>query len=266
MSSLTPLALTVALAKRQACESGADPPRVAAGARQAVAKAPPVPRRKAEFAMADLSPFIRETARRVHGRHYSLHRQTAADFIAQSPALVWSRIEHFESWYHTELPASARRDSDKDFFAAWCYRELHYRYLDFCRQQKAQPKVAALEFAEQLADLKAQPVGVGADAGASAGPASVYDFSLSSGEAEQLAEWDALDGVILFTLAGQWSQVPAGTWDGWLDDLGLVPPFPPEDFVEAARPKRRTLLAEALGVSRDVIYQRWLRLRKKYVA
>jgi hypothetical protein len=263
MSSLTPLALTVALAKRQASESGADPPRVAAGARLTqLAKAPPVSRRKAEFAMADLSPFIRETARRVHGRHYSLHRQTAADFIAQSPALVWSRIEHFESWYRTELPASAKKDAAKDFFAAWCYRELHYRYLDFCRQQKAQPKVAALEFAEQLADVKSHRVEVGA----TAAPASVYDFSLSAGEAEMLSEWDALDGVILFSLAGQWSQVPVGTWDGWLDELGLVPPFPPEDFVEAARPRRRTLLAEALGVSRDVIYQRWLRLRKKYVA
>jgi hypothetical protein len=263
MSSLTPLALTVALAKRQ--ESGADPPRAVAVA-GAPPRSAPVLRRKAEFAMSDLSPFIRETARRVHGRHYSLHRQTAADFIAQSPALVWSRIEHFESWYHTELPASAKKDSAKDFFAAWCYRELHYRYLDFCRQQKAQPKVAALEFAEQLADTRSAGPATWSDGGASAEPASVYDFSLSAGEAEQLSDWDALDGVILFSLAGQWSQVPAGTWDGWLDELGLVPPFPPEDFVEAARPKRRTLLAEALGVSRDVIYQRWLRLRKKYVA
>jgi hypothetical protein len=251
MSSLTPLALTVALAKRQ--EGGTDPPRVSAAA---------APRRKAQFAMADLSPFIRETARRVHGRYYSLHRQAAADFIAQAPALVWSRIEHFDSWYHTELPASARKDSAKDFFAAWCYRELHYRYLDACRQQKAQPRVAALEFANQLADSRAQPI----ELGASAEPASVYDFSLSSGEAEQLGDWDPLDGVILFCLAGHWSQVPAGTWDSWLDELGLAAPFPPDDFVDAPRPKRRTLLADALGVSRDVIYQRWLRLKKKYLA
>ena len=258
MSSLTPLALTVALAKRQ--ESSADPPFV----RSAPVSTGAVSRKKAQFAMADLASFIRETARRVHGRYYSLHRQTAMDFIAQSPALVWSRIEHFDSWYHTELPASARKDSAKDFFAAWCYRELHYRYLDFCRQQKALPKVQALEFADALADARASDVCE--SAGASAEPASVYDFSLSEGDAEQLREWDPLDGVILFCLAGQWSQVPAPIWDAWLDELALDGDFPPAHFVEAARPQRRTLLAEALGVSRDVIYQRWLRLKKTYLA
>ena len=102
MSCMTPLALTVALAKRQ--ESGADPPC----SRAAPVSTGAVSRKKAEFAMSDLTAFIRETARRVHGRYYSLHRQTAMDFIAQSPALVWSRIEHFDSWYHTELPASVR--------------------------------------------------------------------------------------------------------------------------------------------------------------
>src|SRR5688500_2594073 len=80
-----PPALTVALATRQ--ESSADPPCVRAP--PAVASSGAVSgRKKPEFAMADLAPFIRETARRVHGRYYSLHRQAAMDFIAQSPALV----------------------------------------------------------------------------------------------------------------------------------------------------------------------------------
>ena len=257
MSSMTPLALTVALAKRQdlAPAAGAGPPRAAA---------PTVRRRTAEFAMADLTAFIRETARRVHGRYYSLHRQAAADFISQSPALVWSRIEHFDSWYHTELPAAARKEAAKDYFAAWCYRELHFRYLDFCRAQKAQPKVQALEFANELADPRGGSASATLDAAPE--PASIYDFALSPGEAEQLREWDPLDGVILFCLAGHWSQVPADVWDAWIDELGLEAPFPSAEFVEAARPKRRTLLADELGVSRDVIYQRWLRLKKKYLA
>ena len=122
----------------------------------------------------------------------------------------------------------------------------------------------ALEFADALADAKA--TNVAESAGASAEPASVYDFALSEGDAEQLGEWDPLDGVILFCLAGQWTQVPAHIWDAWLDELELEGDFPPPEFVEAPRPRRRTLLADALNVSRDVIYQRWLRLKKKYLA
>src|SRR5256885_5044764 len=102
MSRLTPLALTVAQAKRQ-------------GGR---------PAREADQAMETLSPFIQETAQRIHGRYYSLRRQLASDFVSHSPALVWTRIEHFLDWYYNELPATARQEQSleegKGFFASLC--------------------------------------------------------------------------------------------------------------------------------------------------
>jgi hypothetical protein len=122
MSRLTPLALTVAQAKRQG-----------------------QPAREADRAMQTLSLFIKETAQRIHGRYYSLRRQLASDFVSHSPSLVWTRIEHFEDWYYQELPSDARAEQSKDFFAAWCYRELHFRYLDVGRGQKSSPKVKALD-------------------------------------------------------------------------------------------------------------------------
>ena len=233
MSRLTPLALTVAQAKRH-------------GGRNA---------READQAMETLAPFIKETAQRIHGRYYSLRRQLASDFVSHSPALVWTRIEHFEDWYYQELPSAARAEEAKDFFAAWCYRELHFRYLDVGRGQKSQPKVKALESTSDLADHRS-PLG----------EPSVYDFSLPDSEWQQLRDWDPLDGVILFALAGQSSQVPADLWRHWLDELSLKPPFPPPEFAEAPRVKRRACLAEALHVSRDVIFQRWHRLKDKYLA
>ena len=101
MSRLTPLALTVAQAKRQG--------RPAARGNG-----------EADRAMETLAPFIKETAQRTHGRYYSLRRQLASDFVSHAPAMVWNRIEHFEDWYYQELPAAARSgEQAKDFFAAW---------------------------------------------------------------------------------------------------------------------------------------------------
>jgi hypothetical protein len=231
MSRLTPLALTVAQAKRHGR-----------------------PARDADRAMESLAPFIKETAQRIHGRYYSLRRQLASDFVSHAPALVWTRIEHFEDWYYQELPPAVRTEQAKDFFAAWCYRELHFRYLDCGRGQKAEPKVKALDGSADLADYRAP-----------ADEPSVYDFALTPGDAADLATWDPLDGVILFALAGQWSQVPEPTWARWLDELSLKPPFPPPEFEAAPKVKRRACLADALHVSRDVIFQRWHRLKDKYL-
>jgi len=258
MSRLTPLALTVAQAKRSnALADSTDPPgsRVA----DAVKALAPVPTRDANVAMETLAPFVRETAQRIHGRYYALQRQTAQDFVQMSPALIWSRIDHFEDWYYQELPSEVRadgaREGGKDFFAAWCYRELNFRYLDFGRAAKAEPKARPLDGAPDIADHRA-PVD----------EPSVYDFDLSESEANTLRDWDPLDGVILFCLAGQWSQVPKSIWKEWLSELGLTEPFPPEDFIQAPRPRKRMRLAEALHVSRDVIFQRWHRLKKKHLS
>ncbi|HEY7117217.1 MAG TPA: hypothetical protein VH475_11550 [Tepidisphaeraceae bacterium] len=237
MSRLTSLALTVAQAKRQGR------PAARGG--------------EVDRAMDELAPFIKETAQRIHGRYYSLRRQLASDFVSHAPAMVWTRIEHFADWYFQELPAAARKEDAKDFFAAWCYRELHFRYLDVGRGQKAEPKVKALEGASagDLADHRS-----GTD------EPSVYDFELSAADTRQLGEWDPLDGVILFALAGQWAQVPAELWGGWLAELSLKPPFPPPEFEAVPKVKRRACLAQALHVSRDVIFQRWHRLKEKYLA
>jgi len=233
MSRLTPLALKVAQAKRHGR-----------------------PAREADQAMSTLATFIQETAQRIHGRYYSLRRQLASDFVSHSPALVWGRIEHFEDWYYQELPAAARAEDGKDFFAAWCYRELHFRYLDVGRGQRAEPKSKGLDSTADLADHRSDPA-----------EPSVYDFSLSDAQwAELRSTWDPLDGVILFALSGQWSQVPQDLWRHWLDELSLEPPFPPPEFEAAAKVKRRACLADALHVSRDVIFQRWHRLKQKYLA
>lgn len=231
MHQLTPIALAVAQAKCLAAHSP-----------------------KVDRDMADLAPLIRETAQRIHSRHYALQRQLAADFIAHAPALIWSRIEHFQTWYFQELPVEVRSAKEKDFFAAWCYRELHFRYLDLGRQQRSAPRHAPLDATGEFADTR------------EAGVTSPYDFALSPLEAQQLSDWDPLDGVILFCLAGHWEQVPPRLWSRWLDELSLAAPFPPQSFVDAPRPQRRACLAQALHVSRDVIFQRWHRLKKKYLA
>ena len=161
-----------------------------------------------------------------------------------APAMVWKKIEKFEAWYERELSPELRANPPKDWFAAWCYVELRYRYLDAGRDQADEHKVQTLTAHSPIA---------GRLTGGEEPPA---DFELAAEELGRVQQWDALDGVILFSLTGQWDKVPAELWRQWLDRLDLREPFPPDEFVQAPKTKRRALLAQALGVSRDVIYQR----------
>ena len=226
MCRLTPLALSVALAKREVA-----------------GRAHP-----SNQAMEQLLPFVRQTARRIHGRYSALSRQSATDFVSAAPALVWSRIDHFADWFHTQLPENERLDESKDFFAAWCYRELNFRYLDAGRAQKAQRRHLVLDEHDSPAAAETEE-----------------PFSLGPVDAAQLAEWDALDGVILFVLSGAWAIVPEEARRRWLAKLKVNDELKAEAIARAPRGRRRTMLAHALSVSRDVIYQRWLRMKKKHL-
>ena len=213
--------------------------------------------REGDRAMQEIAPFITQTARRIHATHASLRRQRAADFIAMAPALVWKKIEKFEAWYERELTPELRADAPKDWFAAWCYVELRYRYLDQGRDQADEMKVRSLTANAPIAGRL-----VGGDMVAD-GDEPAAEFDLPAEDLGRVKGLDPLDAVILFCLTGQWDKVPADVWDGWLGRLGVSRPFPPTTFVQAPKTKRRAVLAEALNISRDVIYQRWLRLKQK---
>jgi hypothetical protein len=207
-----------------------------------------------ERAMAELEPFIVQTARRIHhGQHGTLRKQRALDFIAMAPAQVWAKIEKFEQWYERELSPEARADETKEWFSAWCRVELRYRYLDQGRAQADEQRLQSLSEQGAVPDRTAadptEPVG---------------GFELGPDEVDRIKAWDALDGVILFSLTHQWDKVPQDLWRHWLDQLGLEEPFPTSEFIQAPKLKKRAVLASSLGVSRDVIYQRWLRLKLRF--
>ena len=205
-------------------------------------------------AMTELEPFIVQTARRIHhGQHGTLRKQRALDFIAMAPALVWAKMEKFEQWYDRELTPTARADATKEWFSAWCRVELRYRYLDQGRSQAEEQRLHSLADGNAVADDRAE------EPGAPAG-----GFELAPEDVERIKGWDPLDGVILFTLTDQWDKVPADLWRHWLDQLGLEEPIPPAAYLQAPKLKKRAVLADALGVSRDVIYQRWLRLKLRF--
>jgi hypothetical protein len=211
-----------------------------------------------ETAMKELSPFVTQTARRIHAQLGSLRRQAAMDFVAIAPALAWKKMEKFEAWYLRELSPEVREQaasegSAKDWFGAWCFVELRYRYLDAGREQADDQRVRSLHPAAPV-------VGRPSDAVAEA----ALDFDLGPEEIERVQQWDPLDGVILFCLTNQWDKVPADLWKQWITGLGLAEPFPPEQYVRAPKTKKRAVLAAALNVSRDVIYQRWLRLKNRF--
>src|SRR4051812_27486474 len=159
--------------------------------------------REGELAMQDIAPFITQTARRIHAAHASLRRQRAADFVAMAPAMVWKKIEKFEAWYERELTPELRKESPKDWFAAWCYVELRYRYLDQGRDQADEQRVRSLAPNAAVAGaLKGGDVVADDDV-----PAA--EFELAGDELDRVKHWDPLDGVILFSLTGQWDKVPA---------------------------------------------------------
>src|SRR5256885_16474119 len=48
------------------------------------------------------------------------------------------------------------------------------------------------------------------------------EFELAAEDLGRVQTWDALDGVILFSLTGQWDKVPAELWKQWLDRLEVA--------------------------------------------
>lgn len=206
----------------------------------------------ADLAMRELSPLVTQTARRVHASYGSLRKQRAADYVAQAPVLAWKKIERFEEWYLRELTPEDRARGVKEYFSAWCYVELRYRYLDAAREQSEEQRVLPLAPDRPIADPRSE---VEEDGDA---------FELPPEELDRVRNWDPLDGVILFCLTGLWDQLPAGLWTSWLERLGIEEPFPPEAYLRANAGKKRAALADALNVSRDVIYQRWRRLKTRF--
>jgi hypothetical protein len=215
-------------------------------------------KRLGEFAQADavmreLAPLASQTARRVHAAYASLRKQRAADFLAIAPALIWKKIERFEEWYLRELSESDRARAAKEYFAAWCYVELRYRYFDAAREQSDEQRLLSLAPDRPIADPRWQRDQDDND-----------EFELPPEELERIREWDPLDGVVLFCLTGLWDRLPAGLWTSWLEQLGIEEPFPPEEYLRAAGTRKRAVLAASLNVSRDVIYQRWRRLKARF--
>jgi hypothetical protein len=165
--------------------------------------------------------------------------------------MVWAKIENFEEWYMTKLPADVRADPSKDWFTAWVRTELGFRYLDAGRGQGSAAKSVSLD--EQAMGTAAPEVDEADE-----------EFHLTPEQAQSLRRWDPLDGIILFALADHWHQVPREIWQGWLTALGITGDFPSDAFKAASHAKKRSVLADDLGVSRDVIYQRWLRMKRRF--
>lgn len=207
---------------------------------------------EADLVMRELQPLASQTARRVHAAYASLRKQRAADFLAVAPALIWKKIERFEEWYLRELSEADRIRAAKEYFAAWCYVELRYRYFDAAREQSEEQRLLSLAPDRPIADPRYER------------DDEDEEFELPPEELRRVREWDPLDGVVLFCLTGLWDRLPPGLWTSWLERLGIEEPFPPEEYLRAPSTRKRAVLAASLNVSRDVIYQRWRRLKARF--
>jgi len=206
-----------------------------------------------DAAMRLLTPLAIQTARRIHAAMNRLHRQAALDFAAEAATLIWNRIEHFETWYYGKLSDADRNNPTRDWFLAWSYSELRYRYLDWGRRQAVESH-QYLNGDETLTD----------DQRLASEPADDADAEIPGLDLERILGFSALDGVILCCLTGQWDRIPAQAWNRWRAELRLEMPFPPADFLTARPVKRRAILTAKLGITRDVLYQRWRRLKLRF--
>lgn len=209
-------------------------------------------------AMAELAPEIARWARRVRARRAALPVQAARDFVDMAVGHVWSRILKFEDWYFNRLPDEARDDGQSDWFPAWGRATLENLYTDLVRQR-------AREQAREQRRRDLRDAGLDhTDQPAAAADDEPGPFVLSADQMEQVRGWDPLDGVIAFTLGGQWAVVPPDLGRQWLAALGVQHTFPAAALRAAPRNKRRGMLAAALGIGRNALDQRWSRFCRTY--
>jgi hypothetical protein len=216
----------------------------------------------ADRAWAELDAAVQPLAARAwrracarHGWRYLPTSQAVRDFLADAPG----RIFRYRALFLRDY-AQADRDGRLDgLFARWVEPVLMSGFAQVVRDTTR--RAARQREREQDAQRNALDESVATAHALS--PAEVLrhqlasDAPLSEADLRRIAQWPLHQRVVLPLEAGFEHKVPQ--WVAYVAEADLKQPFPPPEYRLADERDRRQVLADAMGVSRDLIYTWWSR-------
>jgi hypothetical protein len=201
--------------------------------------------------MSPVHPIATRSWRRacaIYGWHYTPNHPLVAEFLADVPHRLFQYRENFAHHYESAL-AAGNMDG---LFARWCEPVL---ISGFCQLVRNASVVAAGIDRHTSRPAPAPP----------SVRAQRLRYALASGDALSdrdlriVAGWCLDDRIFLAAEAGFAHKLPP--YRAWTEQRDLPWPFPPHRYVTAPPHQQRTLLARAMGISRDLADQWWRRGR-----
>ena len=191
-----------------------------------------------------LARFAYRRACAQHGWFFPAGHAIVREYIDEAPERILSRRENFL----TGFQAAQTEGRLEGFFEGWSGPVL---VSGFC--QKVRDWVAT-----RRADSVVRPAPAAVDPAAeSLRQALASDEPLSEADLDRIARWDLDQRLFLAAEAGFHHKVPL--YQAWAEQRGLTTPFPPAEYLRAPSHRRRNILADAMGVTRDLADQWWKR-------
>lgn len=193
-------------------------------------------------AMERLVPVIRENARLMTGNLNP--RAWRHELIEEVSSVVWSKLRR------------GTFDPQKGRFEPWCRSVLRNWVADRVRARRRDRLAGAVSLDPEAG---IDP----ADYRPSWQDLATRSELLGTADLNRIRQWTATDRVLLLCLSGLHLRVPTPEWRGWLSELDLVEPFPPESYPGLeTKSERYTSLAESLKLSNNAVAQRVRRGRR----
>ena len=174
---------------------------------------PRTPIAKRDAAMRKLNLVIQRLARGV-ACSLMVPKQMRSDLVAEASSHVWQHLATFNG-------------QDGKAFAPWCRRMLRNLLIDRLRAAGRQPSSNETDLHVSVDALpEAASLGNGQIA-------SVLDQTLDRqhpfgmDDLSRIRGWKLRDRLVLLVLANLWRKIPADEWRQWVEEFGLVAPFPP---------------------------------------
>ena len=229
--------------------------------------APAAARDAADAAQRELSAFVTDAARRVHGRYNYLRPQAAADFVHDAPGHMTAvLIERFGSFYAAVNQANDNRSDDPA--AGFLYTAVANHYVTVARRRVAvQPTpVGAAADDDGAVNPLDRLAGDGrrrgrADAMAALDADDFWSAPFPPADRRAIAAWRPIDAAVLLLLSGLHTKVSPADWRATLAQCGVTADVPSPAAADLPDAKRRDRLAVELGITRNGMDQIWSRKR-----
>ncbi len=191
--------------------------------------------------MAVVERIARQVARSLSLRWWTL-RQLGQDLCDEAVGKVWQNLDKY--------------DARQPPFERWCYRVLSNMASDLSKRKRPRqlPICSETEVELDPEDPRwvedQQRLEHRLDAMRRFSPADLTALEQAPGKRR----------AIVLALSGLYTAVEPARWEGWHQECGFAPPFPPADMIcEEEVGDRVVALAAHLAMRTDAVWRHWYR-------